>query len=130
MTDVDIHPDWWNQAACIGMPPDTFFPKTAPTNRHDPYTHARIICGRCPVRTQCLSYARDNRIHDGMWGGLTPDERAPKFPNRICEECGGIFNHGVYSRARFCSKACQQRSWARRNGGYRRIRRQPRTSTT
>lgn len=36
---------------------------------------ARAVCARCLVRETCLSYALDNRIDHGTWGGLEPDER-------------------------------------------------------
>ncbi len=38
------------------------------------------ICGRCPVRAQCLEYALSGAdtwggIATGIWGGTTPQER-------------------------------------------------------
>jgi hypothetical protein len=37
---------------------------------------ARACCRRCPVQAECLAYsiAADERA--GLWGGMTPQERA------------------------------------------------------
>ncbi len=36
---------------------------------------ARSVCVGCPVRTECLAEALDNRLEWGVWGGLTERER-------------------------------------------------------
>jgi WhiB family redox-sensing transcriptional regulator len=36
---------------------------------------AKLICRGCPVRTECLADALDNRIEFGVWGGMTERER-------------------------------------------------------
>lgn len=33
------------------------------------------ICGRCPVRHDCLEDALSRNERDGVWGGLTTEER-------------------------------------------------------
>jgi WhiB family redox-sensing transcriptional regulator len=35
----------------------------------------RRICTACPVRTECLAHALDERIEWGVWGGMTERER-------------------------------------------------------
>jgi WhiB family transcriptional regulator, redox-sensing transcriptional regulator len=45
------------------------------------YAYARRICQSCPVRVECLDYAMarepaSRASRHGMWGGLTPTERA------------------------------------------------------
>jgi WhiB family redox-sensing transcriptional regulator len=35
----------------------------------------RKLCRDCPVRSDCLDYAIDQRIDSGVWGGLTEGER-------------------------------------------------------
>ncbi|MCX4633469.1 MULTISPECIES: WhiB family transcriptional regulator [unclassified Streptomyces] len=36
---------------------------------------AKAVCGGCPVRTECLAHALDQRIEHGVWGGMTDRER-------------------------------------------------------
>ena len=61
--------DWRWFAACKGMDPDIFFAHTG-RNGND---HARTICGRCPVRAECL---RDlGKYEGGFVGGMTSTQR-------------------------------------------------------
>ena len=61
--------DWAVKAACREQQPDDLFVKGAEQNR------AKLVCGGCPVRIECLVEALDNRIEWGVWGGLTERER-------------------------------------------------------
>ncbi|MGL5809839.1 MAG: WhiB family transcriptional regulator [Nocardioides sp.] len=61
--------DWVKAAACRGAQPDQLFVKGAEQNK------AKVVCGRCPVRTECLAEALDNEIEWGVWGGMTERER-------------------------------------------------------
>ncbi|GAA4888653.1 hypothetical protein GCM10023237_02480 [Streptomyces coeruleoprunus] len=36
---------------------------------------AKRVCGRCPVRDQCLRWALDTGQDHGVWGGTGEDER-------------------------------------------------------
>nr|WP_168720514.1 WhiB family transcriptional regulator [Streptomyces sp. SAT1] len=36
---------------------------------------AKSVCYGCPVRVECLSYALDQRMEHGVWGGMTERER-------------------------------------------------------
>lgn len=36
---------------------------------------ARRYCQRCPVTTECLDYADQFSLQDGIFGGLTPKQR-------------------------------------------------------
>ncbi|MEV2222695.1 WhiB family transcriptional regulator [Nocardia vinacea] len=55
--------------------PDIFF------DREDDSPHAVAVCQRCPVRSECLKYALDRNIADGIWGGKTPTERRQLLPD-------------------------------------------------
>lgn len=78
---------WQDYAACAETDPELFF---ADANGGSAvYEHARVICARCPVRLECLQYAlRHEAGHDkshryGMYGGLTPGERARLVNRRV-----------------------------------------------
>lgn len=61
--------DWPSYAACRGAAPDELFVQGAAQNR------AKAVCFGCPVRTECLADALDNRVEFGIWGGMTERER-------------------------------------------------------
>lgn len=60
---------WASRAACRGLDPDALFVQGAAQNR------AKRVCLGCPVRTECLADALDNRMEFGVWGGMTERER-------------------------------------------------------
>src|SRR3954471_6379694 len=62
-------PDWTTRAACRSGSPDTVFVQGAAQNR------AKSVWLGCPVRTECLADALDNRVEFGVWGGMTERER-------------------------------------------------------
>ncbi|MCW1804206.1 WhiB family transcriptional regulator [Brachybacterium squillarum] len=68
-TGVGDDQSWAARGACAGMDPDEFFVQGTEQNQ------IKTACGRCPVRTQCLADALDNRIDFGVWGGMTERER-------------------------------------------------------
>lgn len=71
--------DWRDRAACRqpGLSPTVFFPEGHGLRRiADPWAEARDICAWCSVTSDCLIYALDHDIQDGMFGSMTPDERA------------------------------------------------------
>jgi WhiB family transcriptional regulator, redox-sensing transcriptional regulator len=61
--------DWTARAACRDADPDELFVQGAAQNR------AKNRCMGCPVRTECLADALDNRVEFGVWGGMTERER-------------------------------------------------------
>jgi WhiB family redox-sensing transcriptional regulator len=61
--------DWTAASACKNADPDELFVTGAAQNR------AKAVCLGCPVRTECLSDALDNRVEFGVWGGMTERER-------------------------------------------------------
>jgi WhiB family redox-sensing transcriptional regulator len=60
-------------AACKGEPVTVFFPDE---EEHTDYSQARRICAGCPVRDECLGFALKLNIGHGMFGGLSPRQRA------------------------------------------------------
>lgn len=69
--------NWEERAACRVLPIDrideVFFP--AATGHPADWREARAWCNSCPVQPECAAYAFDNAFTDGMYGGLTPEER-------------------------------------------------------
>jgi WhiB family redox-sensing transcriptional regulator len=61
--------NWGAQAICRTDDPDVLFVPGAAQKR------VKAVCGACPVRTECLADALDNRIEFGIWGGMTERER-------------------------------------------------------
>ena len=61
--------DWAARGACRTSNPDALFVQGAAQNR------AKAVCFGCPVRTECLADALDNRTEFGVWGGMTERER-------------------------------------------------------
>lgn len=69
------HEDWRHSAACAGTNTDLFFPVGSRPSALAAANHARALCTTCSVRPDCLTYALDTGQEDGIWGGLTENER-------------------------------------------------------
>lgn len=67
--------DWRTVAACRHADPELFFPPGRDGAATDQIAEAKAVCARCPVRRECLDFAIDHRQRDGIWGGLTDQER-------------------------------------------------------
>ena len=65
-----VFDSWREQAACLGVDTAVFFPDSDAAA-----DEAKAICAICPVRTECLEWALSSRQEDGVWGGLTDNER-------------------------------------------------------
>jgi len=64
--------DWRDQAACAGSGDDLFFPIGEDESAAGP---AKAVCALCPVKDECLQYARATNQTEGVWGGMTGSER-------------------------------------------------------
>ena len=66
--------DWFQAAACRGMDPSVFHPSRG---QHRELNVALHICNDtpCPVRAECLTYAHDESLHHGVYGGQTETQR-------------------------------------------------------
>lgn len=67
-----MNEEWRERAACRGMDTEAFFPAQG---EHHLAREARNICAPCPVRKECLQYAIDQRIREGVFGGMTENDR-------------------------------------------------------
>ena len=66
---------WQDSAECIESDPELFFPDTYKGANREIVQKAKAVCERCTVTESCAEYALNARETDGIWGGLTPDER-------------------------------------------------------
>ena len=68
MFEIPERPLWWRDAACAetGLL-DDWFPDNKLTRRN---LNAIAVCQTCPVRGECLLYAREHHIREGIWGGI------------------------------------------------------------
>jgi WhiB family redox-sensing transcriptional regulator len=62
---------WMERALCShSRRPDLWFPA-----KGESLAPAVGVCGRCPVRAQCLDYAIEHDIREGVWGAESPQGR-------------------------------------------------------
>lgn len=66
---------WILGAACQGEDPELFFPIGTSGPSLLQVEAAKRVCGRCPVRLECLESALESGQDAGVWGGLTELER-------------------------------------------------------
>jgi WhiB family redox-sensing transcriptional regulator len=64
---------WRDAAACAKASDVDFF---APPENLAESNRARALCASCPVRDECLAFAIDSNQTEGIWGGMTPQERS------------------------------------------------------
>jgi predicted nucleic acid-binding Zn ribbon protein len=101
--------EWMLRAACAKADPDIFFP-----GRGVNANAAKEVCRRCDVVEECLAFAKDLGIADGIWGGLSERERRKVRPLQSCHVCGTRFrpNHGLEQA---CSDGCKAANRAARS---------------
>ncbi|WP_219460340.1 WhiB family transcriptional regulator [Nonomuraea rhizosphaerae] len=69
---------WLRRGACRSSDPELFFP-LAPSAVQE--ARAKAVCATCQVLTECRAYALTAGEAEGIWGGLTPQERRrTRFP--------------------------------------------------
>lgn len=74
-TDTTRKPDWRKDAACRDTDPEVFFPTGTDVGWKKTEAQAKTVCFSCPVRRDCLTFALNEGIRDGIFGGLTEKER-------------------------------------------------------
>jgi len=70
------HWNWWAASRCRTTDAEGLFVSGALQRE------AREFCRTCPVRTECLAHALDERIEFGVWGGMTERERRALLRSR------------------------------------------------
>jgi WhiB family redox-sensing transcriptional regulator len=66
---------WQDQANCRTVGVDMFFPLNY-MKKSGQVQQAIAVCNNCTVRVECLNYAIETESTEGIFGGLTPKERA------------------------------------------------------
>lgn len=93
---VLLSDEWWGLAACRNAEPELFFPISVTPASRPTVERAKQVCASCPVQSQCLSYALRHRQEQGIWGGLTEDERR----RMAASERAAIRSAGIWAHAR------------------------------
>jgi WhiB family redox-sensing transcriptional regulator len=63
--------DWLEDANCKNMDTNLFFPEfDKPVDKF-----VKEVCDSCDVASQCLWYANETKAYDGIFGGLSPNQR-------------------------------------------------------
>ena len=75
MTALDNRAGWWTRAACASADPELFFPISYSGPALRQVAQAKAICTRCQIQRECLRYALDAGSIQGVWGGMTEEER-------------------------------------------------------
>lgn len=81
---LDGLPDRWTDTPCREHP-DIFVDACRRVPLKEVVEDARRLCAGCPVRPACLEHAITNGETDGIWGGLTADERADLVRDRATQ---------------------------------------------
>jgi WhiB family redox-sensing transcriptional regulator len=66
---------WRDSAACLDVGPELFFPIGTAYPALQQIAEAKVVCGRCAVVETCLQWATDAHQDNGVWGGMSADER-------------------------------------------------------
>lgn len=63
---------WRSRALCAGDDLSTYFPEGLGADWRTP----KKVCAACPVAAECLAFALASDTRDGVFGGLSPKQRA------------------------------------------------------
>ena len=93
MIPQTLIPAFVEDARCAESDPEIFFPGNADWRvPNTQWSYPRAVCSRCPVKAACLTAALEAEADGaasarfGMFGGLSPAERAKLVGQRIRRE--------------------------------------------
>ncbi|MCW2667953.1 MAG: whiB1 [Frankiales bacterium] len=67
--------DWRHRALCRDEDPELFFPIGTAGPAATQVAEAKVVCRRCSVVEDCLTWALETGQDSGVWGGTDEDER-------------------------------------------------------
>jgi WhiB family transcriptional regulator, redox-sensing transcriptional regulator len=67
---------WRSAGPCLGAGPGLLVPVKECGKGLEQAARAKALWAGCPVRDDCLAFAVRTRQAHGIWGGMTPGERA------------------------------------------------------
>ncbi len=70
-----LRQDWRQRAACRRLDTALFFPMADGDPVPSQVEDAKAVCRACAVQTMCLEFSLATNQKQGIWGGLTEDER-------------------------------------------------------
>lgn len=73
--NLSAEDDWRKRAACKDEDPELFFPVGTSGAALWQIAEAKTVCRRCPVASKCLSWALEVGEDNGVFGGMSEDER-------------------------------------------------------
>jgi WhiB family redox-sensing transcriptional regulator len=71
LRDFSRNTEWMSKANCKDMNTEMFFPQLG-GNFSD---FVKEVCLVCPVIEECAWYANESESTDGMFGGMSPNQR-------------------------------------------------------
>ena len=75
--------DWRHRAICRDEDPELFFPVGTSGPALLQIAEAKTVCRRCPVVSECLTWALESGQDAGVWGGMSEDERRARAARRL-----------------------------------------------
>jgi len=72
---VGLAKDWRHRAICRDEEPELFFPVGTSGPALLQIAEAKTVCRRCPVVSECLTWALESGQDAGVWGAMSEDER-------------------------------------------------------
>jgi WhiB family transcriptional regulator, redox-sensing transcriptional regulator len=102
---VDNLAEWWSLAACQSVDPDLFFPMSATKPARSELAAAKAVCAGCPVQSECLQYALAAGPVQGVWGGMTEEERRLLRQRRAKARVRAGRQRTAYLRGRAAARA-------------------------
>lgn len=72
---MPLNDSFKERGLCRFADPEMWWPNGTTGEEAEKITEAKRICGMCPVRVECLTYAVERRQYFGIWGGTTEEER-------------------------------------------------------